>query len=440
MPLPRTLFARTVTIIAAVSLSFLLYTLGVIGYYMLVPVGKQAADDYAALMLFAAHSWAERPSSKRDKYAQELFEKYNLKIKETQPQLTEAHEFLPYYFFLETALEEQAGLKGSINISRDSHSDEWLWIELPFKQKTIFIGFLRSHLAVRPPLALFLLIFVGTLAILLTATVLVHYLTTPLERLTRNAQRIGSGEKPEFIPESGPDELVTLARSFNEMAIQVQELLSNRTTLLAGISHDLRTPLARTQLALEMLPEEVDPELVNGIRSDVEQMDCLIGQFLELSRDLERGEQQKVIIYLMLDDLVNCARRGGATIQWQARDTCYTFTNPLALRRIIANLLENAVRYGGGSPVEVSYQCGKRDITIQIMDRGPGIPAEQLEAVFRPFYRLEQSRNSETGGSGLGLSIAQQLAGINGQKLTLRPRDGGGTIAELKLPAAPVRE
>jgi len=233
---------------------------------------------------------------------------------------------------------------------------------------------------------------------------------------------------------------VTLARSFNEMAIQVQELLSNRTTLLAGISHDLRTPLARTQLALEMLPEEVDPELVNGIRSDVEQMDCLIGQFLELSRDLERGEQQKVIIYLMLDDLVNCARRGGATIQWQARDTCYTFTNPLALRRIIANLLENAVRYGGGSPVEVSYQCGKRDITIQIMDRGPGIPAEQLEAVFRPFYRLEQSRNSETGGSGLGLSIAQQLAGINGQKLTLRPRDGGGTIAELKLPAAPVRE
>jgi len=247
--------------------------------------------------------------------------------------------------------------------------------------------------------------------------------------------RIGSGKQPELIPEGGPDERLTLAKSFNKMAVQVKELLTNRTTLLAGISHDLRTPLARIQLALEMLPSDTEPALVDGIRGDVEQMNCLIGQFLELSKTLEKGTQQNINIFETLEDLVVCAKRGGANIQWQETQVCRVINNPMALRRIIVNLLENAVRYSEGKIVDVCHSCNKQFSTIKIIDRGPGIPANEMEAVFRPFYRLDQSRNPETGGTGLGLSIARQLAELNNIKIQLYSREGGGTIAEISIPS-----
>ncbi|HEY9050479.1 MAG TPA: ATP-binding protein, partial [Gammaproteobacteria bacterium] len=314
----------------------------------------------------------------------------------------------------------------------DETGEDWYWAAIPIQQQIIYMGFPRSHINAQPPLVLILLLIVGSLATLATAAVLVRHLVTPLELLAQGAQQIGSGKRAALVPESGPDELVTLAHSFNEMAVQVQELLTNRTTLLAGISHDLRTPLARIQLALEMLPANSDSTLVNGMKGDVDQMNCLIGQFLELSRVLERGEKQEIEIRTMLDDIVSCARRGGAQIIWQPGAPCSIISNPLALRRIVVNLLENAVRYGGKEPVEVCYTCEHDDLLIKILDRGPGIPEEQLEAVFRPFYRLEQSRNTETGGTGLGLSIAQQLADINNLSIKLVSRAGGGTEAIIK--------
>jgi len=228
--------------------------------------------------------------------------------------------------------------------------------------------------------------------------------------------------------------MVVLARSFNKMAVQVKELLSNRTTLLAGISHDLRTPLARIQLALEMLPNDADPVLIDGIQNDINQMNCLVGQFLELSKTLEKGEQQTIQIMEMLEDLVVCARRGGATILWSSAEKCTVVNNPMALRRIIVNLLENAVRYSEGQTVEVAYSCDENFAIIKIKDRGPGIPENKIEAVFRPFYRLDQSRNIETGGTGLGLSIALQLAEINKIKIELYARDGGGLVSEVIVP------
>jgi two-component system osmolarity sensor histidine kinase EnvZ len=349
--------------------------------------------------------------------------------------LDDAQKDLPYFFFLESALSRRTGQKLQLKESRDSAGEIWFWADIPASGETIRIGVPRSHIGAQPPQALLLLLSVGAMATLMTAVALVRRLTTPLERLSRAAHTIGRGEWPEPIPEAGPDELVTLTRSFNDMVIQVQELLANRTTLLAGISHDLRTPLARIQLAVEMLSPEGDPALIKGIRGDVEQMNCLIGQFLEVSRGLEGGEKQSVDIRATLEELANCARRGGADIVWQPQASCYCTINPLALRRIVVNLLENAVRYSAGKPVTLKYACDQNAIVIRILDRGPGIPEDQLEAVFRPFHRLEQSRSSETGGSGLGLSIARQLAHSNGLAIRLLPREGGGTEAVVHIPA-----
>jgi two-component system osmolarity sensor histidine kinase EnvZ len=297
------------------------------------------------------------------------------------------------------------------------------------------IGFPGSHITAEPPLAMIILLIAGTLATLITAAALAHVITTPLERLSRTAKHIGTGKKPEPLPETGANELATLAMIFNEMAEQVQELLRNRTTLLAGISHDLRTPMARIQLALEMLPPDADPELMAGIRGDLDQMNCLVGQFLELSRGLEKGEQQQINIGEMLNELANCARRGGAQVSYRQHATCEVIRNPLALRRTVVNLLDNAVRYGRNNMVEISYQCDPLATTIKIIDHGAGIPEDKLEIIFQPFYRLEQSRSSETGGSGLGLSIARQLADANNIQIELQSTVGEGTTALITLPS-----
>jgi len=435
MIFPKTLFARTVTMIATVSVAYLLFAFSVISYFMLIPVGKQSADDLAALMVFSANQWSASSTEERVKFEYYLLKNYRLEIANNKQLNPVSFKPLPYYYFLESALESRTGHNVQLKITQDNSKTDWYWANLIINKENVRIGFSSNHINAQPPLVLILLLVVGGFATLVTAAALVRHLTTPLEFLSQNALRIGSGKEPELIPEVGPDEMLTLAKSFNKMAVQVKELLTNRTTLLAGISHDLRTPLARIQLALEMLPSDTEPALVDGIRGDVEQMNCLIGQFLELSKTLEKGTQQNINIFEMLEDRVVCAKRGGANIQWQETQVCRVINNPMALRRIIVNLLENAVRYSEGKIVDVCHSCNEHFSTIKIMDRGPGIPANEMEAVFRPFYRLDQSRNPETGGTGLGLSIARQLAELNNIKIQLYSREGGGTIAEISIPS-----
>lgn len=431
---PRTLFAKTITTIAVVSVGYLLFTLSVIGYFMLAPVGRQSADDLASLILLSANTWAELPAEARTPFESKLAANYHLLLTTAAEPLPDARKYLPYFFFLESALSQRTGQDIRLKGTKSSRGETWYWVDIPDANQNIRIGIPSSHISAQPPLALLLLLTVGSLATLMTAVALVRHLTNPLERLSHAAHLIGSGEWPKPIPESGPVELAAVTRSFNDMVIQVQELLANRTTLLAGISHDLRTPLARIQLALEMLSPKAEPDLIKGIRSDVDQMNCLIGQFLEVSRGLEQGEKQSVDIPAMLEELANCARRSGADVRWQPEAPCYYTINPLALRRIVVNLLENAVRYSSGKPVTLTYSCASTGITIRILDLGPGIPEEQLEAVFRPFHRLEQSRNSATGGSGLGLSIARQLAASYGLSIQLRNQPTGGIEAVVTLP------
>lgn len=436
MRLPNTLFAQIVTTIAAIALLFLIFSLSVIAFFMLVPIGKSSADDLAALMTMSAHNWGELPPVARARFEHRLSEHYNLRIADSAPPLADASRPLPYYFFLESALTRRCGQPMRLKSSRDEDAAQWYWADIPLPQgMTVRVGFPAAHITVKPPIAMLLLLLVGMLVTLTTAAILAHIISKPLERLSRNAKSIGTGKKPSPLPESGASELASLARSFNEMADEVEELLRNRTTLLAGISHDLRTPMARIQLALEMLPADGDPELIAGIRGDLDQMNCLVGQFLELSRGLEKGEQRPIEIGEMLDELVNCARRGGAQISYQQLHDCVVTRNPLALRRTVVNLLENAVRYSAKKPVAVSYQCDRQAATIRIADQGPGIPEDKLELVFQPFYRLEQSRSSETGGSGLGLSIARQLADANNIQIHLHSIEGRGTTAEIILPS-----
>ena len=218
------------------------------------------------------------------------------------------------------------------------------------------------------------------------------------------------------------------------MAGEIEQLLANRTTLFAGISHDLRTPITRMQLALEMLPSDTDPALVANLRQDLGEMNRLISDTLDLARGLGPHEPEAIDLREFIDGIVTSQRHTGTEIQWTPGTCCICSVDTLALQRILTNLIDNAVRYGGDSPVELRCYCNDHEAVVQVLDHGPGIPASEREQVFQPFHRLETSRSRRTGGSGLGLAIARQLCDAHSWNIQLLPRKNGGTEAKLKIP------
>lgn len=430
----KTLFWKTLSTIGIVSVGFQLFTLTVLAYYIVVPLGKLAADDLSSIMSHAAEHWSHLTIEERQSFSGALKQKHNLVITSTDKPLPASISLLPYLQFLENSLTNHQGQRILLKSSVDEEGAEWIWADILVTDQMVRIGFERSRIAIQPPIALLILLVAGLYITFITAVILARRLTIPVERLYRAAQLIGKGQWPESIQEDGPEELVVLTRTFNKMNMQVKELLANRTTLLAGIAHDLRTPLTQIQLALEMLPNNGgNPELMESIRDDLDAINNLIGESLSISLELAEEKSEMTDVTQLVDNVVNHCRLNGANIQWSSKKHCERMLHPLALNRILTNLLDNAIRYGEGKPVHVQSECTKELLVIQIKDQGPGIPNEEREAVFRPFYRLEKSRNSKTGGSGLGLAIVRQLANANGWKVQLLELTEGGTNAMLTI-------
>ena len=406
--------------------------LSTIAYYMVVPLGQRATDDLASIISHAAETWEITPAHDREAFAERMSKKHDLVLTTPDEPLDDSESLLPYLFFLEASLTKQQSREIDLKTNTDENGEKWFWVDIPLSEGVLRFGFPRSRIGVKPSVAFFVLLITGCYVTLVTATLLTRRLTVTIERLYQAAKLIGKGQWPDPVPEEGPEDLVVLAREFNRMNIQVRELLANRTTLLAGISHDLRTPLTQIQLALELLPNDGgNAQLMNGIRRDLKSVDRLIGQALEVNLELDNREKETVQIAEVLDHIVDAARSGNQTIEWSRKKSCEFELNPIALQRVISNLLENAIRYGEGKQVGIECNCDNNSLILDVLDRGPGIPIDQREAVFQPFFRLEKSRNSKTGGSGLGLAIVRQLADTNGWTVQLQERAGGGTRARL---------
>lgn len=429
MSWPRTLFCRTTLVIASVSVAFQVFALGAIAYFALIPLGQRGADDFAARLVDMAGEWSRLPATDRAQLGTQAWQAHGVRLTAPDTPPAAFTKLLPYYYFLESALARRTGQPAELKRSFDATGTEWLWTNVATARGPILVGFSSERIGVYPPVALALILVVGTAATLLTSAWLARRLTASLRRLSAAACKVGSGDHPAALPEDGPEEVGNCVRSFNRMVSQVQELLAGRTTLLAGISHDLRTPLARLRLGLGMLSENHDPALAAQLMRDVDAMNELISRCLELGRGFEEPARN-VDAGELLSEIVEEARRAGHTVeyapaQWAVR------LRPLAFRRVVANLLDNALRYGEGQPVAVQVEPATRE--VRILDRGPGIPEAEREAVFRPFHRLEPSRSASTGGSGLGLAIVRQLAQANGWRVGIEPRPGGGTTAVLQV-------
>jgi two-component system osmolarity sensor histidine kinase EnvZ len=405
-------------------------SLGAAAYFVAIPIAERSADDLAALMILAAKTWHEAIPKEYAGLRQQLLQDHGLVVAAKTPELPILKIDYPYFLFLREALTRRTGQE--INILRNPGGQR-LWVDIPVATKVVRLGIERERISASPPLVLILVVSGGALLALLTSFALVRRVVGPLERLSAAVREVGQGGSPPPLAEDGPEELATLARAFNRMSLEVHELLENRTVMVAGISHDLRTPLTRLGLAVEMLGDNAEPTLVAGIRRDLAAMENLIRQFMELAQGLTDERNEDLDLWQILCAQAEDMQREGHDVRLGNGATCHYRGDPIALGRILANFLDNAAHYGEGKPIDVELRCKNDQACIEVSDRGPGIPAAQREAVFRPFHRLETAREERTGGSGLGLAIARQLANKNGWKIELSPRPGGGTVARLEL-------
>lgn len=269
--------------------------------------------------------------------------------------------------------------------------------------------------------------------LLLCAWLAVRQATRPLEQFAQAAQSLSPAGGGTRLGERGPTEVAQAAAAFNAMQDRIGAYLRERLQILAAISHDLQTPITRMRLRTEAMDES--PERAR-LLEDLEQIQHLVREGIAYARSAHGNAESAIKLDLdaFLDSLVCDYQDTGKAVSLSGRAGAPLVTRAHALRRVATNLIDNAIKYAGAAEVQVAR--GADDgFLIEVLDRGPGIPIEELDAVMQPFYRLEASRNRDTGGTGLGLAIAQQLAQSLGGGLSLSQREGGGLRAALWLPA-----
>ena len=258
----------------------------------------------------------------------------------------------------------------------------------------------------------------------------VQRLTVPLRALADAAERLGKDIKSPPVAALGTIEMRVAARAFNEMQIRLRRMIDGRTRMLAAISHDLRTPLTLLRLRVEAVENKDEREKMLGT---IETMNAMIEASLSFARDETAAEPRRPVdLAALLGSIVDDMIDAGLAVEMKPAGEVIYECQPIALRRAITNLLDNAIRYGRRA--HVTLATGPQTIEIAVDDEGPGIPAEELAAVLQPFYRLDRSRNPEKGGIGLGLAIALTIVEAHGGRLALSNRPEGGLRAAITLP------
>ena len=277
---------------------------------------------------------------------------------------------------------------------------------------------LRASAPKPPKLAKWhVLLFMGisVLLIMIVLMIMMRRITRPLKLLTSSAQRLGVGEQVEPLPEKGPKDIRETIRSFNQMNSRLQRFVSDRTRMLAALSHDLRTPITTMRLRVELMPDSADRDQLLTTLDEMQQMSEATLAFMRQASDTE--PTRKVELNAMLDSLCEDYLELGQNVQYTEADETIISCRPVSMKRALRNLIDNAVKYGDQARVSLNSEEDK--VFIIIEDNGPGIPENQMEKVFEPFFRLEESRNRDTGGIGLGMAIARNIIRNHGGDIQL---------------------
>lgn len=287
--------------------------------------------------------------------------------------------------------------------------------------------------ATTQPLRIALTLLALLIVVIVLSLVAVRWVTVPLRTLSSAADKLGRDLDNPPLPEDGPLEVGQAAKAFNTMQRRLSRLIAERTRLFAAMSHDLKTPITRLRLRTELLDDEA---LQARFAKDLDEMETMVGQTLDYLRDATAHEPAKPLdVNALLESLQNDYREGGGAVEIEGSAAAPYLGRPLALRRCLTNLLDNALRYGKQATIVV--EDAPTELKLRVQDEGPGMPEDQLERAFEPFFRAEASRSRDTGGTGLGLGIARNIARAHGGELVLRNRAGGGLEAVLTLARAP---
>ncbi|WP_037410511.1 two-component system sensor histidine kinase EnvZ [Shewanella fidelis] len=332
-----------------------------------------------------------------------------------------------YYSFLSSQMSEYLGGQAEVRIAQGEEFEIWIrppqapsiWIKVPLT------GLNEKNLS---PLTLYLMV-IGALSVA-GGWWFARQQNRPLRRLQKAAIAVSRGDYPKPLPLSGSTEIVEVTNTFNQMSHSMKQLEQDRALLMAGISHDLRTPLTRIRLASEMMVEE-DQYLKDGIVNDIEDMDAIINQFISYIRQDQEGSRELAQINDLIKDVIQAESNREGTIDSELSQCPAILMQDIAIKRVLSNLVENAFRYGQGW-VKISSQFNGQFVGFSVEDNGPGIKEEQIPKLFQPFTQGDTARGSV--GSGLGLAIIKRIIDRHQGKVILTNRNEGGLHAQVWLP------
>ena len=428
---PRTLLWRSVLLIALLLAVAHLAWLEIFRASEREPRARQVAQQIVSVVNVTRAALITVDPAKRLGLLQDLSQEEGIQVHLGHPGERVAplgdRQFLR---LVERNIKRQLGPDTQLATSRDGVRGAWVSFRIDQDEYWVFMP--RSRLERTDPLRW---IGWGVLVLalaLLGAYLIVARINQPLRALAAAAGQIGRGKTPPPVAETGPTEIRTLALAFNRMASDLKRLDEERALLLAGVSHDLRTPLSRIRLGLEMMDDKGDGALKPGMVQDIEDIDAAISQFLDFARVTD-GET------ILPDADLNAIARelreryasAGKHVAARLAPLPPLALRPRAIQRLIANLVDNALRHGRGE-VEISTAAEGGKVLLEVLDRGPGIPPADAEHMLQPFTRLNTARSG--AGTGLGLAIVDRIARMHGGNVQLLPRDGGGLRVRVELP------
>ena len=426
---PQSLLARTVWLLALLLIVSQFAWLVLFGLYEREPRARQIAHRAVAIVNLTRAALLAAHPDKRRVLLQELSQREGVHVLPLAP---EESDVPPppnrVAAIVAQEIRRQLGADTLVSFSEDNEEDLWVsfaldgdeyWVIMPRLRPPRMISWFWAGWGV------------GVLLLsVLGAWLMLRRINRPLMMVAKAAAVLGRGEQPARLTEQGPREIATLAHAFNQMADDIAQLESNRKLMLAGISHDLRTPLARLRLATEM--NVSDTREREAMIQDMDDMESLTRQFLDFAREDADEPIQAVNLRTLFDELRQRFAQRELIVSLTTNDMTL-HARPQALRRALLNLLENAYRHGA-PPVEVQVRQQDQRLIISVIDHGVGLPEEQLKTIKQPF-RCGESARTDARGTGLGLAIVERVAQLHGGQLTLHNRPDGGFEARLGLPS-----
>lgn len=414
------LLTRTTLVFAAATTVILALALILINVLVVAPLTQRAANNQAAMIELAANTYFELPFDRRAEYELQVLVDHGLLISSIKQDMPVASSESNYFLLLQSALNQRLGEQLAFY-----EGEERFWVDLPNPNEgslELQIGFSTEQPFLTQQIVAIVVVILAAFIVIVTSFISVRRIARPLQRASQVTEQFRGDSTYEKLPEKGPIELRTLAANLNQMYEEITALIENRTALLAGISHDIRTPLTRMGLALELYRDELKPDTAEQLAHDLAQVDKLVENALEYAHG-SREIPESVPFHSFITSLVD-GIDAEIPLTWRGEQQFELMLAPIAFSRVISNLVLNAMEHAEEASLKVVV--ANSNVEIHVCDHGSGIPIDERAKVFRPFYRLDSARGGETSHSGLGLAIVRQLCDTFGWGIEIGDHDGGG--------------